>query len=233
LCAYLALTNAALAVFNLLPAFPSDGGRVLRALLWTVNRSQAKATMWASWVSVVFAVALAGTGAYFVIADREMRGLWWIVLGLFLWQAAALSGRRARVDLALEQLRVTDCMLKTLIPVPAQTMVASFIGEVAGSPGAGYPVVDHGALVGLADVRNTSGLPLAMWDRTPMSSVMVPISQTPPLTGRESAREALIRLHESGVDVLPVYENGELVGVITRDSIFRRLHDGKPAGRQA
>ncbi|MBV8204822.1 MAG: site-2 protease family protein, partial [Candidatus Eremiobacteraeota bacterium] len=59
LCAYLALTNAALAAFNLLPAFPSDGGRVLRSLLWRLNNSQAKATLWASWVSVVFAGLLA------------------------------------------------------------------------------------------------------------------------------------------------------------------------------
>lgn len=233
LCLYLGLTNAALAAFNLLPAFPSDGGRVLRALLWMLNHSQAKATLWASWVSVCFALLLAGTGAYFVIVDHEMRGLWWIVLGLFLWQAAVTSGRRARVDLSLERLRVADCMLKTLIPVPANTMVASFIGEVAGSPGAGYPVVDGGALVGLADVRHTSGLPLTMWDRTPVSSVMVPIARAPRLTGLESARDALMQLHESGVDELPVFDGGELVGIVTRDSIFRRLHDGKQLGRGA
>lgn len=233
LAAYLALTNAALAAFNLLPAFPSDGGRVLRALLWALNRSQARATLWASWVSVVFALTLAGTGAYFVIADHEMRGFWWIVLGLFLWQAAVTSGRRARIDLALERLRVADCMLKTLIPVPANTMVASFIGEVAGSPGAGYPVVDGGALVGLADVHNSSGLPFAMWNQTPVSSVMIPISRAPRLTGSESARDALTQLHDSGVDGLPVYEGSELVGIVTRDSIFRTLHDGKAVGRSA
>jgi Zn-dependent protease len=233
LCAYLALTNTALAAFNLLPAFPSDGGRVLRSLLWRLNHSQAKATLWASWVSVVFAVLLAVSGGYFVIATHEMRGLWWVVLGLFLWQAAVVSGRRARVDLALERLQVADCMLKTLIPVPANTMVASFIGEVAGSQTAGYPVVDHGALVGLADVRNTSGLPLAMWDRTPVSSVMVPIARVPALSGHESARDALTRLHESGVDGLPVYQDGELIGIVTRDSIFRKLHDGAPVRRSA
>jgi CBS domain-containing protein len=122
-------------------------------------------------------------------------------------------------------------MLKTLIPVPANTMVASFIGEVVGARSAGYPVVDRGSLVGLADVRNTSGLPLAMWDRTPMSAVMVPISRAPALRSRDSARDALTRLHESGVDVLPVYEDGELVGIVTRDSIFRTLHDGQASRR--
>jgi Zn-dependent protease len=226
LCVYLALANAMLAAFNLLPAFPSDGGRVLRSLLWMWQKSQARATLWAARASMVVAAMLAAAGVYFMLAFHEVRGLWWIIIATFLAQAAVMSARQARVDLILERMPVSDCMLKTLIPVPANTMVASFIGEVAGRPGAAYPVVDQGSLVGLADVRHTSGIPLALWGQTPMSSVMIPIARTPALTGHESARAALTRLHECGVDELPVYEGTELVGIVTRDSIFRRLHDG-------
>jgi Zn-dependent protease len=224
LCFFLAFANASLAVFNLLPAFPSDGGRVLRALLWMWTRSQARATLWASRVSLVVATGLAVAGTYFVFSWHEVRGLWWIVIAVFLAQAAFLSSRQARVDLALERMHVADCMLKTLIAVPANTMVGSFIGELAGTPGAGYPVVDQGALVGLADVRHTSGIPLALWNQTPISKVMIPIAQTPALTGQESARAALTRFHECGVDELPVYEGAELVGIVTRESIFHKLH---------
>ncbi|MDQ6767543.1 MAG: site-2 protease family protein [Candidatus Eremiobacteraeota bacterium] len=224
LCFFLCFANASLAVFNLLPAFPSDGGRVLRAALWMWNKSQARATVWASQVSLVVALGLAIAGLYFVFGLHEVRGFWWIVIAAFLAQAAMFSARQARIDLALEQMHVADCMLKTLIPVPANTMVASFIGELAGRPGTGYPVVDQGALVGLADVRHTSGVPLALWNQTPMSSVMVPISRTSRLNGRDSARDALLRLHECGVDELPVYDGAELVGIITRESIFDRLH---------
>jgi len=233
LCAYLAFANAALAAFNLLPAFPSDGGRVLRALLWRWQGSQAKATVWASWVSLGVASLLVGGGVYITLVMRVARGAWWIVIGIFLAQAALGLGRQARIDLALERMHVADCMLRKLIPVPANTPVASFIGELAGTPGAGYPVVDQGALVGLADVRHTSGVPVALWSHTPMSSVMCPIAKAPALDGTVTARDALTQLHESGLEGLPVYEGGELVGIVTRESIFRRLHDGRALGRPA
>ncbi len=227
LCIFLAWTNGVLAVFNLLPAFPSDGGRVLRALIWMMQRSQPRATLWASRVSLIVAVSLVGAGLYFVVFMHLSRGLWWMIIGTFLAQAALTSGRQARVEMSLEAMQVRDCMLKTLIPVPAGTMVANFIG-LAGHPGAAYPVVDQGSLVGLANVQHTAGVPLAMWNQTPVSQVMVPIAKTPALNGAESAREALAQLREHKVDELPVYDDGELVGIVTRDSIYRRLHARRP-----
>jgi Zn-dependent protease len=224
LCFFLAYANAALAVFNMLPAFPSDGGRVLRSALWSLQHSRARATAWASRVTLVVAAGLAVAGVYFVFSLHEIRGWWWVFIAAFLSQAALATARQARIDLALEEMRVRDCMLKTLIPVPAGTMVASFLGELAGKAGAGYPVVDQGALVGLATVRSTASIPLAMWSQTPVSSVMIPISHTPALNGSESARDALARLHECGVDELPVYDGPELVGIVSKDSIFHKLH---------
>lgn len=225
-CGLLAITNAMLAAFNLLPAFPSDGGRVLRASLWMLQGSQARATGLASIVSLVVAVGLVGAGLYFVISPHEYRGLWWMLIGGFLAQAAMSSARQARTDLTLERMRVSDCMLKTLVPVPANMLVASFIGEIAGKAGEAYPVVDQGVLIGLADVRQTAGLPLALWSRTPVSAVMTPIEKLKALSGLESARNALTQLHDLGINELPVYENGELIGIVSQESIFRAL----PAG---
>lgn len=223
-CFFLAFANALLAAFNLLPAFPSDGGRVLRSLLWMALSSQARATIWASGVSLVVAAGIILSGVYFVLGSHEMRGLWWVLIGTFLAQAALTMGRQARVDLALERMPVRNCMMKTLVPVPANTTVAAFIGEVAGKPQTGYPVVDQGTLVGLADVRHTAGIPLPLWNQTPVSTIMTPIARTVALTGNESARDVLNRLHENNLDELPVYDDGELVGIVTQDSIFRALH---------
>jgi Zn-dependent protease/CBS domain-containing protein len=224
LCLFLAVANGLLAAFNLLPAFPSDGGRVLRSLLWMAQPSQARATVWASGVSVIVAAGLIVAGIFFVFGAHETRGLWWVLIGVFLAQAALTSGRTARVDLALERMHVRDCMVRTLVPVPAQTSVAAFIGEVAGKPQTGYPVVDQGTLVGLADVRQTAGIPVPLWHQTPMSAVMTPISHTIALTGAESARDVLNKLADRKVGELPVYDNGELVGIVSQDSIFRALH---------
>jgi Zn-dependent protease/CBS domain-containing protein len=227
LCFFLAFANGLLAAFNLLPAFPSDGGRVLRAFLWMLQPSQAKATIWASAVSLVVAAGLIVAGIYFVAGMHETRGAWWVLLGAFLAQAAVTTGKSARIDLALETMRVRDCMVRTLVAVPAQTSVAAFIGEVTGKPQTGYPVVDAGTLIGLADVRQTAGIPVPLWQETPVSAVMTPISQTVALNGGESAREALTAFAERKVSELPVYDAGELVGIVTHDSIYRALHANK------
>jgi Zn-dependent protease/CBS domain-containing protein len=226
-CFFLAFANALVAAFNLLPAFPSDGGRVLRSLLWMLQTSQARATVWASGVSVVVAAGIVIAGIFFVFSSHEMRGWWWVVIGAFLAQAAVATGRTARVDLALERLHVRDCMVRTLVPVPASTSVATFIGEVAGKPQTAYPVVDQGRLVGLADVRQTAGIPVPLWHDTPLSAVMTPIANTVALTGTESAREVLNKLADRKLAELPVYDSGELIGIVTQDSIFRALHAQK------
>ncbi len=225
LCLYLAIANGMLALFNLLPAFPSDGGRILRAALWKWKRSQARATGIASRVSLVMAIGLACAGIYFVIALHENRGLWWVAVATFLAQAAVTSGQRAGIDLALEGMRVRDCMLATLIAVPASTTVARFIGEIAGVRGAAYPVLREGRLVGLADVRHTAGLPLRLWEQTSVDRVMTPIERAAGVSPDASARTALASLHDQSLNELPVYEHGELCGIVSHESIFRTLHD--------
>jgi Zn-dependent protease len=228
-CLFLAFSNALVAAFNLLPAFPSDGGRVLRSLLWMLQPSQARATVWASTVSVVVAAGLIVAGVYFVFDFHVARGWWWVLVGAFLAQAAVATGRTARVDLALERMSARDCMLKTLVPVPAQASVAAFMGEVTGLSHTAYPVVDRGRLVGFADVRAGAGIPVPLWHDTPVSAIMTPVKDTVALTGGESARDVLNKLAEHRVRELPVYEGGELVGIVTQDSIFRALHAQRAA----
>jgi Zn-dependent protease/CBS domain-containing protein len=229
LCFFLAFANGVLAIFNLLPAFPSDGGRILRAALWMAQRSQARATGIASRISFVVALGLAAAGLYFVFSMHTVRGVWWIVIATFLAQAAITSAQRANVDLILESMTVRECMLHVLIAVPASTSVATFIGEVAGAPGAAYPVLSEGALVGLADVRQTAGLPLALWNQTPISAVMTPIANAAALRPDANAREALGKLHDLNLNELPVLENGELIGIVSQELIFRALHERRKA----
>src|ERR1700694_80383 len=229
LCFFLAFANGALAIFNLLPAFPSDGGRILRAALWMAQRSQARATGIASRISFVVALGLAAAGLYFVFSEHTVRGVWWIVIATFLAQAAITSAQRANVDLILESMTVRECMLHVLITVPASTSVATFIGEIAGAPGAAYPVVSEGTLVGLADVRQTAGLPLTLWNQMPISAVMTPIANAAALSPDANARKALGKLHDLNLNEIPVFENGELIGIVSQESIFRALHERRKA----
>jgi len=230
----LAISNAALAVFNLLPAFPSDGGRILRAIIWHFRNSQARATQIAGVASLVVAALLIAGGVFLAFAGEQVlgtgpttmvKGWWWILIGLFLGQAALASMRGARVSLILETMPVGECMARTLIPVPTTTTIAGFIGQMAvAGRSAGYPVVDDGAFVGLVTLQDTAAVPHVLWSQTPITAVMTPSSRTPAISAQMPAFEALETLDTRHVGELPVFENGTLTGVVSKESIFAALH---------
>lgn len=230
----LAWSNAALAVFNLLPAFPSDGGRIFRAIVWHFRNSQARATQIAGMTSLVIAAGLIGAGIFLAFDSEHalgtgptimVKGYWWILLGLFLGQAALASIRGARVSLILETMPVGDCMARTLIPVPTTTTIAGFIAQMAiAGRSAGYPVVDDGAFVGLVTLQDTAAVPHVLWPQTPITAVMTPSSRTPAISTQMPAFEALETLEARHVGELPVFENGTLTGVVSKESIFAALH---------
>ena len=230
----LAFSNAVLAIFNLLPAFPSDGGRILRALIWHARKSQALATHIASVASLVIAACLIAAGIFFAFDGERalgvgplivVRGWWWILIGLFLAQAALASMRGARVSRILETMPVGECMARTIIPVPSTTTIAGFIGEMAvGGRAAGYPVVDDGTFVGLVTLQDTSAVPHSLWPQTPITAVMTPSARMPSVTVRMPAFEALETLDSRHIGELPVFEDGELTGVVSKQSIFAALH---------
>ncbi|HET9342438.1 MAG TPA: site-2 protease family protein [Candidatus Eremiobacteraceae bacterium] len=230
----LAWSNAALAVFNLLPAFPSDGGRILRAIIWHFRHSQARATQIAGVVSLVVAALLIAGGIFFTIDGEKVfetgptiivRGWWWILIGLFLGQAALASMRGARVSLILESMPVSECMARTLIPVPTTTTIAGFIAQMAvAGRSAGYPVVDDGAFVGLVTLQDTAAVPHVLWPQTPITAVMTPSSRTPAISAQMPAFEALETLDSRHLGELPVFENGTLTGVVSKETIFAALH---------
>jgi Zn-dependent protease len=225
----LALSNAMLAVFNMLPAFPSDGGRVLRALLWKATGSQARGTGYAAMVSAFIAGLLMLTGLTFAVLEYRQDpdwsfALWPVIIGAFLLQAALASARQARINLALERIPITDCFARKLISVPADMSVASFVSQLAvGDPSAGYAVVNDGKFVGLLSVRDTGSVPHNLWEVTPVSAVMTPSHRVPGVTATAAACEGLAQLELQAVRELPVFDNGALTGVISHDTIFAAL----------
>ncbi len=230
LCWYLAIANFVLAAFNLLPAFPSDGGRLLRAALWKVTGSQARATAAASAVSAAIAALLIVAGIY-LATQREWNGIWLVLIALFLLQAAIASGRQARVNLALERMPVAECMARTLIPVSSAATITDLLKQVPAGTQAGYPVVDQGAFVGLVSARDTGAVPPTMWDHTPVSAIMTATARLPRLSPQAHASDAFAALITSGARSLPVFENDELTGVVSEESIMSALRAQQAAKR--
>jgi Zn-dependent protease len=229
LAEFLTLGNALLGLFNLLPAFPSDGGRIVRAALWRTLKSQARATGFAALISSVVASLLILAGIAFAILSYHSDpnwsfALWPVVIGGFLFQASLVSARQARINLALERMSVTECLSPKLISVPAETSVSAFVSSiVVGDPSAAYAVVDDGRFIGLIAVRDTGAVPHNLWDVTPVRAVMTPAHRMPSINADAAACDALSQLELHTVRELPVFEGGSLMGTVTHDTIFAAL----------
>ncbi|MBV8366212.1 MAG: site-2 protease family protein [Candidatus Eremiobacteraeota bacterium] len=232
LCLFLGVANAVLAVFNLLPAFPSDGGRILRATIWALVKSQARATGIASAVSASVAGLLVVAGATMAF-HRMWNGIWLVFIALFLLQAAIASGRQARVGLSLERMRVGECMARTLIPIAHDAPLTAFVSAISNDKRTGYPVVADGAFVGLVNPRDTGSVPPMLWPQTPVSAIMTPAARLPALRGEQPASDALALLAKSGARSLPVFEDGDLVGVVSEEIIFAALRERTAAPERA
>jgi Zn-dependent protease/CBS domain-containing protein len=234
----LAVVNVMLAIFNLLPAFPSDGGRILRAVLWKLMGSQARATGAASVLSAGIAAVLIVLGGYLTVVRRLDQdpqwwtSLWLMLIAIFLLQAAMTSGRQARINRALERMRVGDCMARTLIPVADDATLAAFLAEVpSDGKRVGYPVVQDGAFVGLVNPRDTGSVTPQLWSHTPVSAIMTPAAKMEALAPDDFASDALAALTSSGVRSLPVFEGGQLTGVVSHETIFGALRDQQAIAR--
>jgi Zn-dependent protease/predicted transcriptional regulator len=212
LLVYLGVLNVGLAVFNLLPAFPLDGGRVLRALLGR-SRPYVRATRQAAAVGKGMAVLLALVGILslnFIL----------IAIALFVYIAATSETRQMMLDAAFEGLEVGDVMtpaseLRTVEPDLALSELLDIMLELRH---VGYPVVDDGALVGivtLEDVQDSHA------DDGVVAAAMTPREEVQTVTRETPVMDAFETLNSSDGGRLPVVEDGQLVGIVTRTDLMR------------
>lgn len=228
---WLGPTNIALGVFNLIPGFPLDGGRILRSILWAITDNLRRATRWASYVgqaigwlmilggiAMVFGVQLPFFGTGFV------SGLWLIFIGWFLSSAAVQSYRQVVINDILEGVPVTTIMRRDPPVVASASSIASLVHEhVMQTDDHAFPVVDNGRLVGLVTLEDIRAVPRSQWETTQVGDIMTTYDQLTKLSTRDDASDALARLRERDVRQLPVVENGQLVGLLRRRDIVRWL----------
>jgi Zn-dependent protease/CBS domain-containing protein len=222
-CRYLAWINAAVAVFNLVPAFPLDGGRILRAVLWK-PMGKARATRAAAGAGTGFAFFLMISGVVALFHGVTLAGAWYVALGLFLQQAASSAYDQARLDEVLGGLRVRDVMLTRVDTLPGDIS----LGEAARyyflqSGYASYPVERAGAVVGLLCLRDLRRVPSAQRDRTSVQAAMRPLSPEIVIGPDEPLLAVLPRMARSEVGRLLVLEDGRLVGLMTLSVILRQV----------
>lgn len=216
---YLGYVNVAVAVFNLIPGFPLDGGRVLRSIIWGVRRDRATATRIAARGGQVVAALFAIWAAYRVFTG-DTGGLWMGLIAYFLYGAATQTLDQERVASAVGGARVAQLMTTDHISVPRSTSIGTLVRDhLLPNNLRAVPVVDSGAFAGLVTINDLRKVEQEQWPTTPISEVMAPATDVPVVAPNDPLTVALDRFGPD-LPLLPVVENGVLRGVLHRDSVL-------------
>ncbi|MGB9959754.1 MAG: CBS domain-containing protein [Candidatus Bathyarchaeales archaeon] len=221
---YGAYINLLLGGFNLLPAFPLDGGRVLRAGIWHWKKNLLQATRIATRVGVFFSYALIFWGFIFVIAGAFIGGLWFILIGWFLKNGAESSYQQTVVSEALAGVLIRDIMTREVHIVDPDSPVKDIVEtHFTKYKHGGFPVVKDSELLGLITLEDLKKVPKEKWQETKVRDVMTPCEKLKCANPDETAVDALMKMSKYNVGRLPVQENGKLIGIITRSDIIHAI----------
>ncbi len=222
--AWLGYINLTLLVFNLIPAPPLDGGRVLHAALWRVRGDYVWATRVAADVGRGFGYLLIALGIAMFVFESSFSGAWLAFLGWFLLNAATSEARYLLTEQALSGLRVRDVMTPNPVVVSSDTTLGEFMDNVVLSRRhTTYPVVDEGKPVGLLPFRSVSSVPRSEWDVRRVRDCLIPLDKVPVLHEGEDAVDALAELSESSGGHGLVVSNGGLAGIVSTSDLARAL----------
>ncbi len=223
--------NIVLALFNLVPGFPLDGGRVLRSVLWAATGSLRQATRWAAWVgqAVAWLFILAGVAMIFGVripffGTGLISGLWLAFIGWFLNTAAVQSYQRIVVEDMLDGVPVARLM-RSQAPTVAPNLALSRLVDdyLLKTDERAFPVVDGDQLAGLVCLEDVRRVPRTEWETTPVSQIMTPASKLELVSPREDATQALQKLGRRDVRQMPVVQDGRVVGMLRRRDVLRWL----------
>ncbi len=219
---YLAFINVMLVLFNMIPGFPLDGGRVLRAAIWRATGDMRRATRIVAALGVAIGTVFIIGGLLLVVTGYLVNGIWAIVIGWFL-QSAAEQGKAA-VDqqVAFRDVLTRDLMNRspvTIEPhVDLETMAEDFI---LARNARGLPVLDEGRLVGIVTVTDLRKVPRGEWSNKRVDEIMTPFDMVKVVAPDVPVALALGTMSEGDFHQMPVLENGRLVGLLTRSELVR------------
>ncbi|RVX45531.1 Zn-dependent protease [Nonomuraea polychroma] len=224
--AYLAAVNVLLAVFNLIPAAPLDGGRVLRAALWARWRDRVRAAVTAARAGRVFGYALIAVGFLQVVTGRGFDGLWLALIGLFLVNAASAEEQQAQMGAALHGVRVRDVMSAKPVAAHPDETVSGLIDRLVMSRRLStYPLVDENLMfVGLVTLNRIREVPPEARETTRLREIACPPEEVPRSTTEEPLTGLLSRMTGCADGRAVVLDpSGHLVGLLTPSDISRAI----------
>ena len=221
---YLAGINLLLAAFNLVPAFPLDGGRMLRAVLWGRSGNMARATRITGNIGAGFGLVLVIIGLVTFLGGAFVLGVWWVLIGMFLRGAAGEAYRQLVLRRALEGEPVSRFMTPDPVTVDPEAYVRDLIeGYIYRTHHKLYPVVDRGELLGCVTLARVKEVPREKWDWVRVQEIMEPCTPANTIAPDADAMVALTRMRRHQVSRLVVVDQGRLAGILSLKDLMTFL----------
>jgi len=212
---YLGIINMVLAIFNLLPGFPLDGGRMLRSALWYWKQNLRWATRVSSQIGAAFGLGLIMLGVVSFIFGNLIGGIWWVLIGFFLRNASQMSYKQLFIRKALEGEHVSRFMKTDLITVSASMLIEELVEDYFYKHHFKmYPVLENSKLIGIVTTRMVKEISKEDWKLSKVGEITTPCTEENSIRPDADAMDALSKMYQSGNSRLMVLEEGRLVGII-------------------
>jgi Zn-dependent protease/CBS domain-containing protein len=225
LAGYLALLNLVLGLFNLIPGFPLDGGRVFRAIVWGATKSFQRATSIAANTGRFFGFAMIFLGFWMMLNRDVFNGVWLAFIGWFLESAAASQIQQTMVKGLLVGHKVSEVMKRDFDPVPAEMSLAELVEKHVLTRGRrSFLVGRDGRPEGLLTLSGIREVPRPNWETTSAGQAMIPLDRVITIPAGAELWTALEKMGRNGVNQIPVVHNGQVIGVLSRDDVVEYMH---------
>jgi Zn-dependent protease/predicted transcriptional regulator len=219
---YLTLINAFIVIFNLVPAFPLDGGRILRSILWGWKKNLAKATKVTTAMGAGFGFFLLFLGIFSLLSGSFVSGIWLIILGLFLQKAALMSQTQFYISKELEGETVEKFMKTSIDSSSPDITVQDLIDDhIYLTHHHLYPVVENTHLIGYVSVQEAKTVEMSRRKTTLVRNIMLCPTKEQLISPKQSALSALEKIHEAPFPTLFVVEEGRFIGVLTAQDLLK------------
>jgi Zn-dependent protease/predicted transcriptional regulator len=230
---YLAVTNVLLGLFNLVPGFPLDGGRVLHSIVWRLTGNLRQATRIASMIGQIIAYLFILLGIWIFFAGDILDGIWFGFIGWFLLSAAQSANAQGMLTSVLRGVTVGEVMNPKPATVPGDISLQQLVDAYFLPGGLRYALVTQGEkLVGLITLGDIRHIPRDQWEQVPVSTAMIPLARLHVAIPQQSLSDVLPLMAGRDVNQLPVVDHGAPVGVLSRDAIVQYLEVRRSLGTE-
>ncbi len=222
---WLGYINIALGIFNLVPGFPLDGGRVLRSIIWGINKNLRRSTRIASIVGQAFGYIFILVGVWLFFTGNFLSGVWLAIIGLFLINAAAGSYQQLVSQDMLKGHTASEIMTRECVTVNPDLSVERLVNEnILASGRRCFPVVSGDHVEGLVTVDSVKGIPRNQWTNTPVSQAMITLDRVKSVKPDDDLTEVMQLMTENNINQVPVIQDHTIVGMVNRENLLNFIN---------